>query len=403
MNSAVLSGNLVAALTCMFVSIAGVAQIYVGQNNGAGNYEMLAGPTWQMVYFSILVSLVLIPFAYYSEHLNFLPSYYAADGIKYQKILLYFGGLPSLQVALSSFFIGQGKGKIVTISVVCGGIFNAFFAYFFVFGVGDVIPEMGCKGAAIATVLAQFFQILILSSVFFCKSNKSRYKTLINRKFDKKIFCGCLKIGFPLASGRFLEILAWVVISTLFSYVSKDLATINGVAGSLHALFAFVADGLNKSSSTISANFIGKKDVESIKKVFKMFVRIIAIFCGFMIIPFVIRQDLVFSILSLLKDDVSLLYGEMSLVLRLTSFNIAICSISSVIWGILISGGDTKAPVIINFVGLLGFILLPTCILFHCGKLTNAAVLSFFCNCSNTWSFFMLYKRYKSLKWYKQV
>ncbi|MDR2667047.1 MAG: polysaccharide biosynthesis C-terminal domain-containing protein [Holosporales bacterium] len=403
MNAATLSGNLVVALTCMLMSVAGVAQIYVGQNNGAGNYEMLAVPTWQMIRFSALISIALIPIAYYSEYINFLPSYYSEEGIKYQKVLLYFGGLPSLQIALASFFIGQGKGKIVTIAVVCGGIFNTFFDYLFVFGVKDLIPEMGCKGAAIATVLAQIFQISILSAVFFNKSNRLRYKTLANRKFDKKVFLGCLKIGFPLASGRFLEILAWLVIATLFSYVSKDLATINGVAGSLHALFAFIADGLNKSSSTISANFIGRKDIESIKKVFKMFIKIITIFCGIMIIPFVIRQDIIFSILSLLRDDVSMLYEEMSLVFRLTSFNIAICSISSIIWGILISGGDTKIPVIISFVGLFGFIFIPTCILFYCGKLTSAAALSFFCNCSNTWSFIMLYRRYKSLKWYKQM
>ena len=53
MNAACISGNFVAMLSLFFIGITGAAGVFVGQYNGARQYNMLAVPVWQMIYFSL--------------------------------------------------------------------------------------------------------------------------------------------------------------------------------------------------------------------------------------------------------------------------------------------------------------------------------------------------------------
>ncbi|MDR2412463.1 MAG: polysaccharide biosynthesis C-terminal domain-containing protein, partial [Holosporales bacterium] len=199
MNAAVLSGTLVCAFTLVPVGIAGVAEIYVGQYNGAQEYHKLAAPTWQMLYFSGCSILFFLPAAYFSEFLNLLPAYYFQEGVDYQRLLLYFGFLPSVSVSLSAFFIGQGRAKIVTASVLIGFLVNVVLDYLFIYGYKSYLPSMGVRGAAIATILAEMAQVGALALVFFNKKNRVFHKTFESRQYDRSLFWECVKIGIPLS------------------------------------------------------------------------------------------------------------------------------------------------------------------------------------------------------------
>ncbi len=208
MNAAAMSGNFVAIFSFVFSSIAGISEIYVGQSNGKKSYSDLAVPVWQMIYFSLIGFIILFPFGYFTEYINLLPSYCEKEGIDYQKPLIYLASLPAIKVAFASFFIGQGKTRIIAYTVLLGAVSNIILDILFIFGYKNLISEMGCKGAAIATILAEVVQILVLALVFFNKNNRLRYKTTSNIKFNKEIFKGCIKLGYPMSAGRIFELLA---------------------------------------------------------------------------------------------------------------------------------------------------------------------------------------------------
>ena len=244
MNAAVMSGSLVAIYAFFWSSISGIAEVYVGQSNGRKDYANLAAPVWQMIYFSLLGFVFYFPFGYFTEYLNLLPDYCKAEGIQYSKVMTYCASLPALKMAFASFFIGQGKTKIITYTVLFGSIVNAGLDILLVFGYSDIVPEMGCKGAAVATILSECVQIAILSASFFNATNRKIFNTtsLNVRKFDIRMFFGCIKLGVPLSIGRVFELLSWYIIYALVSHVSNDLATIWGICVSVFVLFAFVCD-----------------------------------------------------------------------------------------------------------------------------------------------------------------
>lgn len=398
MNAAMLGGNFVSIFAFLFIGIANTAEIYVGQYNGAKQYEKMSTATWQMIHLSSLSILLFFPLAYFTEQLNSFPEYLLADGVVYQKPLLYFGFLPVLISALSTFFIGQGKTKIITFVIVSGSILNAVLDYFFIYGM-----DMGSKGAAYGTVIAEAFQVIILIFVFFNKNNKNVYKTAKNHHFRAKLFNNCIKIGLPLAIGNCIILLAWYLIHAAFAYTSKELAIVYGIGINIYTLFIFIGEALNKAIATISSNMIGQKNLAGIQKTYRRFV-FVAIVFGFIIaIPLLIFPKSIVSLLNLLHDDITLLYPQIKVVLRWTTVSVVVESIMCITWGVLLSGGDTRYPVIVNQICLWAFVVIPTWLL-HYYNMLNTTVIAFIL--TFIWGFvvtIILYKRYRSLKWYNKL
>ena len=215
------------------------------------------------------------------------------------------------------------------------------------------------------------------------------------------MFFGCIKLGAPLSIGRVFELFPWYIIYALVSHVSKDLATIWGICVSVYVLFAFVCDGLSKSSATISANFIGQKSREGIEKLLKYFTLFVLGLCAILSIPLVFFPDSIFFFLDKTNENISHLYPSIGIIFRIILVNIAFESCISVFWGIFLSGGDTKYPMVVSLSLLYAVVVIPTAVLFFIGKIYTAEIIYYI---SIVWDILVLilfHRRYKSLKWWK--
>ena len=402
MNAAAIAGNMVSILAYVFMSVAYISGVYVGQYNGAGEYKKLAEPVWQMIFLSFLSILFFVPAGYFSKYLNFFPQYYEAEGIEYQSVLMPFCFLPCLTAALTAFFVGRGKTVLVTFVVVIGNVLNALLDIVFVFGIKNIIPSFGCKGAAVATIISEAIQVIILAIVFLNKHNREKYNTA-HCVFDKKLFISCFKTGIPLSVGRFMELLAWYVIYIVISHVSKDLATIHGISICVYVLFFFITEGMMKSVAALSSNLIGMKNLDGIRRLFRIFMWMTCAVSFFLVVFLVIYPDIIFSFLSNTNNDISGLYGPLRSILRVYAVIITVDTVACVLYGILQSGGDTRYPVIVNITTLWTVVIAPVLILFFTKNLTNVITVQFFCLGWTLITLFFLYRRYKSLKWYKHL
>ena len=403
MNAAAICGNLCSIFVMFWLAIAGVAEVYVGQGNGRKEYNRLAIPSWQMIYFSLLGFLVFLPVAYFTEYINLLPDFCKAEGIEYQRTITCGCALPALKIAFASFFIGQGKTKIITYSVLFGSILNVFLDILLIFGYKDLIPSLGCRGAALATIISEIVQIVILALIFFNKNNRNHYKTWENRKFNKEVFFGCIKIGYPMSIGRVIDLAAWYLIYAALSHVSRDLATIDGITVSIYILFAFITDSLSKSAATISSNLIGQDKLGEIQKAFKRFVAMTLGLCLIMTIPLIFKPEIIFFFLDRLHEDISGLYPEMTLIFKLILISVGLEAIGCMIWGILLSGGDTKYPMVVNLSFLWAIVVVPIIAMFYMNNLHSVSIVY---QLTLVWDFVVLcffYRRYKSLKWFNLI
>ena len=71
--------------------------------------------------------------------------------------------------AFASFYIGQGKTSLIKWLALLGNGINILLDPLLIFGVKGWVPQMGIKGAAIATGSGLFVQVFVLLFMFLHK------------------------------------------------------------------------------------------------------------------------------------------------------------------------------------------------------------------------------------------
>ncbi|MDR1362065.1 MAG: MATE family efflux transporter [Holosporaceae bacterium] len=403
MNAATMSGNFVCIFVFMFTGITSTAVIFVGRYNGAGYHEKLSAPIWQMIYMSLLTCVISIPVAYFSDYINILPDCYRKEGVEYQKTLMYFSITAPIRSSLSAFFVGQGKTKVITFVVSVGVILNIALDYVFIFGINGIVPPMGCKGAAIATVIAEFIQIIVLAALFFSRKNRRIYKTFENRQVNVELFLGCIRIGLPIALGNVLSMITWNVIQSAVCHVSTDMATIYNIGMNVYTFFLFAAEGADKAVATICSNMIGRGDLDSVEKIRRIFVSISIFFGAVVAVPLIMYPEWLFRVLSSFSGNISNLYEDIRQVLPLVALNVTLETLVYSQWGILTAGGDSKYAVISLQICQWVFVAFPTLLLYQLDAITHVQPIFLLIAISLTTTWLLIYRRYRGMQWLTDI
>ena len=257
MNAAAIIGTIVFMVHYFFATIAILSEVLIGKANGAKHYLQAAKPTWQMIWmtiatipFMLLIANTIGPYV--------VPHEYYIIGEEYYKILLYFASLFVFITTLAAFFVAIGKTKVIIISTIVGNLLNIVLDFLLIFGYKDLIPELGIKGAAIASNIGLGAQALILLIAFLQKKYRDKYQTHVPQ-WCFATLKKCLKLGFPTAIGITLEVSAWSFFLYFLPSVSKYHITVFTIGQTLFIGVTFLTDGLKKALVSIISNCIGGK------------------------------------------------------------------------------------------------------------------------------------------------
>ena len=264
-NAAVNAGTLGWAFLGSAGMLCGISQVFVAQYQGANCLDKIGKAVWQAIWISLLLFLLFLPIAFLMGPL-FHSSQSPLQTI-YFKWLMIFAPFYPLTLALSGFYVGRGNTKPIMLLAFGANFVNIILDWLLIFGFKDIIPEMGIKGAAIATSCGSVFQAAILLYCFLRKKNQKTYHTL-NCKIDFSLLKKMISIGMPQAIFYFLEILGWTIFFQMMSHLGTVHITVTGICQSLLILFSFFFEGLNRGVSSMAAFFIGSNQKKRVKNVF---------------------------------------------------------------------------------------------------------------------------------------
>lgn len=268
LNGAVAGGSWFWPFQYGTIAVASIAEVFVGQYNGAGRRAKLAEPVWQMIWFSLLSIIVFLPALIGISFVVSQENSTDAASVSYFRSLMYFGPCFPLATALAAFFIGQGKLGLIATTTLFGNMVNVVLDCVLIFGIDGVIAPMGVVGAAVATGIAQLLQCVILFRVFFNRNNRESCGSG-NWRPQPKAFWSCLRIGVPNSLAHIVEIFAWIAYFRIMIAAGPDHITVAAVANTILCLFYFVSGGISKGVETIAANMIGSKQSEKIGDLIK--------------------------------------------------------------------------------------------------------------------------------------
>lgn len=131
-----------------------------------------------------------------------------------------------------------------------------------------IIPAMGFKGAAIATVISQCISVLISTSYLKIKNSFIKINPFIFT-FDINITKKIMKLAIPISSNQFIVAFGWLIITRLISSFGDAASATVAIVNRVESLFIMPIGALGNAVMTMSAQNIGANKFDRVKEIFK--------------------------------------------------------------------------------------------------------------------------------------
>lgn len=247
------------------MGITAIAEVLAGRLHGEGKLKEVGSASLQMVWFSLLLAPLFFLIAFVMPQILFAGSGNELFEGEYFTTLCLFGPAHCINIALSGFFIGIGRVRIVTYAALLGNFVNIALDYALIFGWGP-FPAWGITGAAVATGLSQIAQGGLLALLFWNAYYRKNFGT-DQIGFNKEYFLEGLKIGAPSGFGRCAEVIAHFLFLRIVMWSGVEQMAIVSMVQSLYILVSFITESESKGAGAIASNLLGAKLLDPLKRV----------------------------------------------------------------------------------------------------------------------------------------
>lgn len=239
--------------------------VFVAQYFGAKQYSRIGSVIWHGL---ILGSLSLPLFFLSVIQPSWIFEVCGHDPEIIEQEALYFrfvsiGSIAQVYAAvLTSFFIGQGRTRVVMFADVFVALINLVLDWFLIFGLqfGDhqLIPEMGIKGAAIATSIALWIKFLLFFAlVIGPQANRNRFGLFQPFKYSGELLLRMVRFGSSNGLQFLIECFGIAVFMLMVAKLGETPAAATTVAISVNMMVFVPIWGLSTAVSTMVGQKIG--------------------------------------------------------------------------------------------------------------------------------------------------
>ncbi len=278
------------------VALAMMAQVFIGRWNGAGELKLIGPGLWQFIWFSVLSMVVTLPLGIFYCEYYFWGLSIKALAEPYYTFLMGINFLYPLGAALSCFYLGQGKTRLILGVTLFSQAIKLVLAYVFIFGWGSLIPSMGILGGAISTMIAQGFFCAILLGCFLNKKNTVLFNTR-DWKFNPKLFWECIYPGLLRVCNRVLNFTSWAAIARLMTVKGGDYLLFVSIGGTFFMFLTMFVDATCQALVTVISNLLGTRSYSLLKKAFRSGIILVISIVLLTTIPLLLFPSLTFNFL----------------------------------------------------------------------------------------------------------
>ena len=217
-------------------------------------------------------------------------------------------------------------------------IINIAMNYVLIFGKFG-FPEMGIKGAAIATLITRSLLFLIL---FFYTLKRFD----IEWNWHKELFNKTANLGIPIAFGTLSEVLLFTVVTVLVGKMTIVASASHNIALNLASLTFMIPLAISSAASVKVGKEYGAKNKEGILRYSICTTTMSAIIMAFTCLIYLLLPEL---LVRFATDDIQLIKYSSALLLYVGLFQIP-DGIQVTLWGVLRGLSETKYPMILSLI-----------------------------------------------------
>lgn len=361
MTAAGMANQILFIFQAAFMAISIGSTVLVSNAFGIGDKKSIRLTSWNAVYMSVILGLMVTFTAIFSSNMLLLfpglttEIYKSADS--YLRIILLGGvGFSSMYV-LSAILRGVRNTRTPMIAVGIANTVNVFLDYSMIFG-NFGFAEMGAEGAALATVISRFVGTFIL--IIACLKSKELLMLGFGKiKFSMDRVKKMLKIGIPTALENFIFSFGALVFANILLIAGPQSYAAHRIGINIESISFMPGFGVSVAITTLVGIYNGRDEKNTMLGVVRQG-WIIGIILMVSIGAFI---TLFPELLIMLFTPDKEIIAEAILPVRLLGLFQFFLACDYVMTGAFRGVGDTKTPMLITLIAIwgiripLGFIL----------------------------------------------
>ncbi len=268
MNAAMSGGMTVMMMTAFFLGLIGYSTALVAQYLGANRENtcpLVTTQTFLLILIAYPLILILKPLAGKFFALVQVPAEQLGPQMIYFNILIYGAVFSLLRSALSSYFSGIGRTRIVMIAGIASMVVNIGVNYILIFGKMG-FPAMGIRGAAYGTIIGGVFGVLILFAAYFNKRNRSEFHVMSSFRFYPQIMKKLWHYGYPAGLEFVLTFFAFGLMILIFQSKGIVTSTATTIMFNWDMVSYVPLIGIQVAVTSLTGRYMGAGDIETVKK-----------------------------------------------------------------------------------------------------------------------------------------
>ena len=262
------AGILNFCIMSLFIGTASYVSTFVAQYHGAERHHRIGPVLWQAIYVSAFGGIVLICMIPFAQPIFSLVDHDPLTQryeIEYFRILCLGAGPAIAATALSGFFSGKGQTwPIMWVNALATAV-NLIMDYALIFGKWG-LPEMGIRGAAIATVFSGIFSFLAYLALISTADHNRTYWTLKGWKPEKELLLRLLRFGFPSGVQFFLDMAGITLFILLVGRLGTVSLAATNIALNISTLAFMPMIGSGIAISVLVGQYLGKNKPDVAQK-----------------------------------------------------------------------------------------------------------------------------------------
>ena len=254
------------ALFLIYGFIDGI-QITIGRRAGEESHLQIGKVLNQGLYLltvigilMIIIVIVAVPFVtvelFYSKEIHTLVNLYLNIAI--------FGLLfHAFNLALSAFYIGISRTKVFIGATLILAVTNISLDYLLIFGHYG-FPEMGIKGAAVASLAAEIAVSFFLIIDIVRRGYIQTYGLFLFENIDYTILKTLTILSIPVAMDVLVESIRWFLFFLIIEQLGEESLAIATIIFSYYILLLIPIEAFSETICSMVSNLLGQKDVKEV-------------------------------------------------------------------------------------------------------------------------------------------
>lgn len=323
------------------------SQILIARRNGEGNYRAVGPIMWQGTAFSFGMAVCLLILMYFSAAplIRLLITSDSIYGATYEFFTWRIWGFlfAFVNVMFRGLYIGITRTKVLTMNAVVMALVNVVLDYALVFGELG-LPEMGVRGAALASVIAEASSLLFFLLCTYYKVDLKKYGLNRFGQFDLSMVLRILRISCFTMVQYFLAMAIWFVFFMALERLGQRQLAVANIVRSVYVVLLIPVQALSTTANTLVSNLIGAGGSSGVVTLLHKISRM-----SFLIMVVCVGLCVAFpgSILSVYTNEEALLVESVS-ALYVVCGAMLIASLANVYFNGISGTGNTQAALVLE-------------------------------------------------------